>query len=74
MFIEMPVSGQESERSYIYVLEVIYLWTGGIGFPSFYKFSVGFLKCPDFMKKKILLRLLVSNMMSISDDIHVVQH
>ena len=58
----------------MYVLEVIYLWTGGIGFASFYNFSVGFLKCPDFMKKKFLLRLLVSNMMSISDDIHVVQH
>jgi hypothetical protein len=40
--VTKPVPSLEDERSYICVLEVIYLCVSGIDFASFYDFSIEF--------------------------------
>ena len=45
--IEVPVPSQETERSCISVLEVMYLCAKGIEFASFYDFAIGCWNCLD---------------------------
>ena len=44
LFTEVPVLSQESERSCICVLEVMYMCVRGIEFAYFYDFSIEFLE------------------------------
>ena len=44
LFTEVPVLSQESDRSCICVLEVVYMCVRDIEFVYFYDFSIGFLE------------------------------